>query len=84
MHENWPHPPAVAEPRLVPQRAFVVRAIGLGGLAGVAALGTVGMLRASLWLAPVAGLAALVAMLAAWGAAVQWAGGEKVDDHPWV
>jgi hypothetical protein len=38
----------------------------------------------SAWLAPVALGLGLTAALAAWGAAVQWVGGEKVDDHPWV
>ena len=85
MSEGWPHPPATPEPRrIVPQPAFVVRALGLVALAGGAGLGALLLLRTSLWLAPVALLAGATALLSAWGAAVQWVGGEKVDDHPWV
>ena len=85
MGDSWPHPPAPPEERrLIPQPAFLVRSAGLGALAVAALAGTVGLLKASLWFTPVAGVTAAVAGLAAWGALVQFLGGEKVDDHPWV
>ncbi len=81
----WPHPPAEPEPRrLVPQPAFLVRAVGLAGLALAAAGGAWAALRVSAWLAPFALALGLTAAVAAWGAVVQWVGAEKVDDHPWV
>ena len=85
MAAGWPHPPAEPEPRrLVPQPAFVVRSAGLAALAIAAAGGGWAVLRISAWLAPVALGLGLTAAVAAWGALVQWVGGEKVDDHPWV
>ncbi|MGH2608932.1 MAG: hypothetical protein ACRDHF_07545 [Tepidiformaceae bacterium] len=68
----------------MPQPAFLVRALGLAGLAVAAGAGAWGVLRVSGWLAPVALGLSLTAALATWGALVQWVGGEKVDDHPWV
>jgi hypothetical protein len=41
-------------------------------------------MRTTAWLAPVALALSGVAALATWGAVVQFLGGEKVDDHPWV
>ena len=85
MAAGWPHPPAVPEPRRVfPQPVFVLRAIGLGTLGLGLALGAVGLVRQSAWLAPVSLVASLGAGLSLWAALVQWVGSEKVDDHPWV
>jgi hypothetical protein len=85
MASPWPHPPAPPDERgLIPQPAFLVRAAGLGVLAAGALTVTFGLLRASLWLVPFALLTAAGAALASWGAVVQFLGGEKVDDHPWV
>jgi hypothetical protein len=82
---EWPHPPAVPEERaLIPQPAFLVRAAGLGVLAAGAGAGAWGAMRMTAWLAPVALGLLMVAGLAAWGALVQFLGGEKVDDHPWL
>jgi hypothetical protein len=68
----------------VPQPAFAVRAAGLAVLATAALGGAWGVLRVSAWLAPVALGLGLTGAVAAWGALVQWVGGEQVDDHPWV
>lgn len=85
MAGEWPHPPAIPEQgRPLPQPAFLLRAGGLGGLAAVTAAGAWLLLRASFWFAPLALPLLGGSLLAAWGAAVQAVGGEKVDDHPWV
>ncbi|MEX0783375.1 MAG: hypothetical protein WD557_12050 [Dehalococcoidia bacterium] len=68
----------------MPQPAFLVRAGGLSVVAGGAGAAALALVRVSTWLAPAALGLALVAALAAWGAVVQFLGGEKVDDHPWV
>lgn len=85
MVESWPHPPAPPdERRLVPQPAFLVRAAGLAGLTLGLTAGAVALLRVSAWLVPFAVVLTGAAFLSAWGTVVQWLGGEKVDDHPWV
>lgn len=82
---EWPHPPPPADQRrLLPQPAFLVRAAGLAALAAGSGWAALGLLRMSGWLAPAAVSLAGVAALAAWGALVQFLGGEKVDDHRWV
>lgn len=85
MHAEPPHPPAPPEPaRLLPPPAPLARGLGLVALV-VATLTAAGaLLRISAWLAPLSLFLGAAAALAAWGAAVQLTGGEKVDDHPWV
>ncbi len=57
---------------------------GLVLLAALAVAAARASLRASWLLAPVALVFLAVATLAGWGAAVQFAGGADMDDHPWV
>jgi hypothetical protein len=85
MATGWPHPPAEPEPtRVAPQPAFIVRAAGLALLAAAALASALAVLRVSVWLLPVAVGLGFAGALAGWGALVQWVGGERVDDHPWV
>lgn len=82
---DWPHPPAVPEKQgLLPQPVFLLRAVGLAGLAAATTAAAVALWRVSAWLLPAAVVLGLTALLAIWGAAVQFVGSEKVDDHPWV
>lgn len=85
MHDDALHPPAEPEPtRVLPRGPEMARGVGLAALMVVAVLGARTLVRASAWLAPLSLALAAAAMLAAWGAAVQFTGGEKVDDHPFV
>lgn len=85
MAQGWPHPPAEPEAaRVFPQPVFALRAFALAGLATGLGAAAVGLVRHSAWLAPFSLALAMSAALAAWAAAVQWVGSEKVDDHPWV
>jgi hypothetical protein len=69
--------------RVLPARHLLLRGAGLGLLAW-------GLGRGGLWLLRKGPLGVLMAapalgagMLAAWGAAIQLTGGERLDDHHW-
>jgi len=81
-----PHDPAPPEPRhLIPERAMLVRGLGLAGFAAATSWAAISAARKGGWLLAPASLAlAGIGLLSAWAAAIHLTGGEKFDDHPWV
>ncbi len=84
-------PESVAEEEAEPKRwqdsipafAFLWRAFALALIALFAGRLAFGVVRASLLLLPVAIVLLIVGLLAAWGSAVHFAGGQKFDDQTW-
>ncbi|MDE2670290.1 MAG: hypothetical protein OXI51_11605 [Chloroflexota bacterium] len=80
---NFSEPPPV-ETREPLHWTHVVNGGGLLALAAFSVAAARGTLGASWLFAPVALVFLGIAALAGWGAAVQFSGGARMDDHPWV
>lgn len=87
MHDA-PYPGAEPPPRPVssqlPPADYLARGAALGIAALFALRVAIALVQKSALLAPVAIVPLAVAVLAAWGSVVQFVGGQKYDDHPWV
>lgn len=69
---------------VLPATDALVKGLALAGLSLGAFFAAGRTLRASALFAPAALILAGLGTLAAWAAAIQFTGGEKFDDHPWV